>query len=416
MDRKKLVFLLVDDNFTMLAMMMPMLQGLGFKNFVTASNGQEAWYKLNHEDNVHIILSDLIMPKMNGIEFLTKVRESEEFWDLPFVMITGEENQGQLMSSIEIDINSYIIKPFTPEKLDQEITAVLKEKYDPTPYHLAMRHGRELLFQQNEPEEAWTYFEKGRELQPLEADPYYFRAIIHEQLGKIEDAKESLGRCIMLKEAHTKAYDLLALILHREKNYKEEVSILNQVSELSPDNIERNITLAKAHAMLNDKGAVKNILAKAAKLARAQCKTHDRAFMAKIFKTYLQTDGLGDDAEGVYRKYIDRRMDTPQLLNRFAMILKENKYYDTAISFLEKIVVIWRTVKSNDITSDDMAVYYLNLAVAHVEKARAEGKTAEDRRPGYEKARKIVDKALDCNVRHGDAMKLLAWLDEKMAG
>ncbi|NOX26074.1 MAG: response regulator [Deltaproteobacteria bacterium] len=416
MDYKSLFFLLVDDNSTMLALMMPMLQGLGYTNFIVASNGQEAWYKLNHEEKIHIILSDLIMPKVDGIELLSKVRNSEKFWDLPFVMITGEENQNQLMSSIEIDINSYIIKPFTPAKLAREISAVLKEKYDPPPYHLAMRQGRELLFQQNESEAALTYFNKAGALCPLEAEPYYFRAIVYDQAGKGDAAKDSLRQCIRLKEAHTKAHDLLALLLHREQNYVEEVKILNTIRELSPNNIGRNITLANAYAKLDDKDAVKNILAKSAKLARTQGKIHDRAFMTKIFQTYLQTPGLGDDAEGVYRKYIDRRMDDPPLLNRFAMILKENKYFDTAISFLKRIVNIRRTVKRHGITSDDMAVYYFNLAVVYIEKSRAETVTAEELRAGYEKARAMVDKALDCNNRHADAMKLLDWLDQKLAG
>ena len=414
MDYKNLFFLLVDDNSTMLALMMPMLKGLGYANFIVASDGQEAWYKLNHEDRIDIILSDLVMPKINGIELLGMVRNSEKFWDLPFIIVTGEENKDQLMSSVEIDVNSYIIKPFTPEKLDKEISAVLHEKYDPPPYHLALRHGRELLFQQNEPEAAWAYFEKAGALHPLEADPYYFRAIIHEQLGRIDEAKDCLRQCIRLKEAHTKAHDLLALIYHREQNYAEEVKVLNTISELSPNNIARNITLANAYAKLDDKVAVKKILTHSAKLAKAQGKSHDRAFMTKIFQTYLKTAGLGDDAEGVYRKYIDRRMDNPQLLNRFAMILKENKYFDTAISFLERIVNIWRTVKRHDITSDDMAVYYFNLAVVHVERAMTNGKTLSERRPGYEEARAIVDKSLDCNNRHADAMKLLDWLDKKL--
>jgi tetratricopeptide (TPR) repeat protein len=174
--------------------------------------------------------------------------------------------------------------------------------------------------------------------------------------------------------------------------------------------------MANAYAKLDEPGAVKEILHKTARLAKTQGKTHDRAFMTRIFQTYLQTSGLGDDAEGVYRKYIDKRMDNPPLLNRFAMILKENGYFDTAISFLDRIVDIWRTVKQHDITPDDMAVYYFNLAVTHVEKSRDEAMTDAELRQGYEKAHAIVDKALDCNFKHADAMKLLDWLDQKLAG
>lgn len=415
MDRSKLVLLLVDDNFTMLTLMMPMLQSLGYRNFITASSGREAWNKLNGDQEIHLVVSDLIMPGLNGIELLTMIRESEKFWDLPFVMITGDENKDQLMSSIEIDINSYIIKPFTPEKLEKEINAVLREKYYPTPYHQAVNKGLEALFQQNEPEAAWLHFIEAGELQPLEADPFYFRAIILDRQGRVEEAKASLRKCISLRQAHTKAHDLLALIYHREGDYGEEVRVLNTITELSPNNMERNITLGKAYALLNDRQAVKEVLVKAAKLAKTQGKIHDKDFMTKIFEAYLQTDGMAGDAEEIYRKYIDKRMDQPRLLNRFAMILKEHKSYDMAVSFLERIVNIWRTVKNHGIPPEDMAVYYLNLAVAHAERANQQADAGEDWRPGYETARDVVDKALDCNPRLTDAMKLMDWLDKRLS-
>ena len=133
MDRKEIGVLVVDDNLVMQKMIIPMLEGLGFRKIITANNGLDAWAKLNGSDPIHIILSDLVMPKLDGIGLLDKVRASELFWDLPFIMITAEENQNQLMSSIEVEVDAYILKPFTPVKLEAEISRILEQKYKPSP-------------------------------------------------------------------------------------------------------------------------------------------------------------------------------------------------------------------------------------------------------------------------------------------
>ncbi len=411
MDRKKLVFLLVDDNFMMIKMMIPMLEGLGYHHFITAADGVQAWDKLNGEGEIHIILSDLIMPNMDGLEFLQKVRESENFWDVPFVMVTGEEHQNQLMSSIETEVNAYILKPFTPDKLEKEINAVLREKYDPPPFYQAIQKGRELLFQQDQPEAAEQFFKMAAKLQPLEADPCYFLAIICNGRDEIAEAKQYLKKCISLRESYTKAYDLLALVYRREKKFDKEKKVLEVVTELSPDNLERVLNLGVVCANLGEQDSVKKFLGMAAKLARKS----DKSIYETIFRTYLMHNELAEDAENVFRKYIDPYFDTPRLINKYALILKEYKAYDSAIYFFKKIVNTWRTVKNHEIAPEEMAVYYFNLSVAYSEKANLSTQSEKDRKATFKKADNFVNKALDCNPNHRDAMKLLSWLEKRVA-
>lgn len=409
MFNKDLVFLVVDDNAMMLKMTLPMLERLGYKNFVTASNGQEAWNKLNREEPIHIILSDLVMPKMDGIEFLNKVRASEKFWELPFIMITGEENQKQLMSSIEVEVDAYIIKPFTPTKLEDEINRVLEYKYNPTPYRLAVQKGRNLLAQGGDPTAILQAFEEASRLSPMEADPYYYCAIIHERLERRAEAKACLEKCLKLNEAYPKAYDLLGLIHRREKNYAAERKILKKISDLSPNNIERNLNLAMACARLGDQEGVRRYL----KVAARHADPSDLATYDRIFRIYLEDNSMTAEAETVYRKYIDKNMENPRLLNKYGLLLKGNKSYEQTIFFLERIVTIWRTVKNHGIPPEDMAVYYFNLAVAYIEQANTFA-DLEKKMEGYKTAEKLVNKAMDCNVNHPEAIKLYRWLSERL--
>jgi len=409
MDRKELVFLVVEDNVVMQKMMIPMLERLGYQNIVAANNGQEAWRTLNGEGPVHIVLSDLIMPKMDGIELLNKIRASERFWDLPFIMVTGEENQNQLMSSIEVEVDAYILKPFTQDKLSAEINNVFAQRYKPSPYQLALKKGRSLLTKGGDANAAIDAFREAQKLEPKEADPYYFWAIVHEREGRLPDAKACLEKCILLNEAYPKAYDLLGQIHRREKNYAAERKILTRISELSPHNLERNLNLALACARVGDQEGVRKYLKVAARLADPA----DIATYERIFRIYLEDKSMVAEAEVVYRKHIDKNLETPRLLNKFALLFKGVKDFERTILFLERIVHIWRTVKNHEIPKEDMAVYYFNLSVAYVEQANTFD-DPEQKKAGYQTAEKLIEKALDCNIHHQDATKLERWLRDRL--
>ena len=408
MDRKELVFLVVEDNPMMLKMIVPMLERLGYQRIITACNGLQAWRTLNGEEPIHIVLSDLVMPKMDGLELLNKIRLSERLWELPFIMITGEENQKQIMSSIEVEVDAYILKPFTQDKLGSEINRVLIQCYKPSPYHLALKKGRHLLAELGDSTAIIEALSEARRLQPTEADPYYFLAILYQREGQLPEAKACLTKCIALNEAYPKAYDLLGLIYRREQNFAAEREILARISDLSPHNLERNLNLALACARVGDKEGVRKYL----KVAARHADPADLATYERVFRTYLIDKGMVAEAEVTYRKYIDKNMEVPRLLNKFALLFKGAKDLERTIFFLERIVHIWRTVKNHDIPKEDMAVYYFNLAVAYVEQAN----TASDpelKKAGYQVAEKMIEKALECNIHHQDATKLDRWLTDR---
>lgn len=409
MNRKSQGILVVEDNIMLLKMITSMLEGLGFQKFITAPNGKVAWEKLNSEESIHLILSDLNMPEMSGIELLEKVRASEKFWDLPFVMITAEENQHQLMSSIEVEVDCYILKPFTPIKLEEEISKVLEKKYNPSPYTIALQKGRSLLAMGEDSATTLAAFETAKSLQPLEADPYYFSAIVHEREERRAEAKACLKKCILLKEAYPKAYDLLGLIYHREKNYAEERNILSQINELSPHKLERNLNLALACVKVGDQEGTRKCL----KIAARRVDPEDLATYERIFRIYLEDPSMTAEAETVYRKYIDKGMGNPRLLNKFALLFKGIKDYERAIFFLERIVHIWRSKKNHGIPPEDMAVFYFNLGVATIEQANTFADEVQ-KKSGYKTAAKLLDKAIDCSYKHKDAQKLYEWVTARL--
>ena len=115
--------MIVDDFATMRRIVKNILTQLGFKNFVEADDGTVAWEILQKE-KVDFIVSDWNMPKMSGIELLKKVRADERFKDLPFLMVTAEAQKENILEAVKARVSNYIVKPFTPETLNEKIQKI----------------------------------------------------------------------------------------------------------------------------------------------------------------------------------------------------------------------------------------------------------------------------------------------------
>jgi len=120
---KEMRILVVDDFSTMRRIIKNILRQLGFTNIVEADDGSTAWETLG-KDKIDFIISDWNMPNMPGIELLRKVRASEEFASLPFLMVTAEAQQENIIEAVQAKVSNYIVKPFTAETLGQKIDKI----------------------------------------------------------------------------------------------------------------------------------------------------------------------------------------------------------------------------------------------------------------------------------------------------
>ncbi len=120
---KEMRILVVDDFSTMRRIIKNILRQLGFNNIIEADDGSSAWETLN-KDKIDFIISDWNMPNMPGIELLRKVRSSEEFANTPFLMVTAEAQQENIIEAVQAKVSNYIVKPFTAETLGQKIDKI----------------------------------------------------------------------------------------------------------------------------------------------------------------------------------------------------------------------------------------------------------------------------------------------------
>ena len=119
-----LKILVVDDFTTMRRIVKNILTQLGFKEVIEADDGTSALDILKKE-KVDLIISDWNMPKMTGLDLLKEVRADSAMADTPFIMVTAEAQQDNIILAVKAKVNQYIVKPFTANTLGEKINKVL---------------------------------------------------------------------------------------------------------------------------------------------------------------------------------------------------------------------------------------------------------------------------------------------------
>ncbi len=117
--------LLVDDDAFMNDIYQTKLGQEGF-NVVVAENGAVALKKL--EKNIpNLVLLDIVMPYMDGIEVLKKLKENEKWKNIPVILLTNLSEKGKVEEGVNMGANDYLIKShFTPAEVINKIRALLK--------------------------------------------------------------------------------------------------------------------------------------------------------------------------------------------------------------------------------------------------------------------------------------------------
>ena len=89
-----------------------------------ASDGNEGLEKLKTE-KVGLILSDINMPHMDGIEFLTRVKADAAHKSVPVLMVTTEGSQARVMQALELGAAGYVKKPFTADQIKEKLVGII---------------------------------------------------------------------------------------------------------------------------------------------------------------------------------------------------------------------------------------------------------------------------------------------------
>jgi two-component system chemotaxis response regulator CheY len=118
--------LVVDDFATMRKVIRNLLKQVGYENIVEAEDGVTALRTLKSQ-KIDLIISDWNMPNMTGLELLKAVRADEEIKTTPFLMVTAEALQDNVITAVKAGVSNYIVKPFTAEVLNEKIKKIIEK-------------------------------------------------------------------------------------------------------------------------------------------------------------------------------------------------------------------------------------------------------------------------------------------------
>ncbi len=124
MTRTDLIVLAVDDDMINLKLLKSMLKKSGkVTEVVEAKNGSDAIGVLKGRDDIDLILLDIIMPIMGGIEMLKVVRADDSLRQLPIIVLTTDETKKS--EALEFGANGFLMKPIRSEDLIKKIATVI---------------------------------------------------------------------------------------------------------------------------------------------------------------------------------------------------------------------------------------------------------------------------------------------------
>ncbi len=72
-----------------------------------------------------LVLSDINMPQMDGLQLLARVKEMEHMKNVPVIMITTEGGQGKVMEAVQLGATGYVRKPFTAEQIKEKLAGLM---------------------------------------------------------------------------------------------------------------------------------------------------------------------------------------------------------------------------------------------------------------------------------------------------
>jgi two-component system cell cycle response regulator len=117
--------LLVDDNEEILEFIADDLQG--DYNILTALNGYAALKWLETE-SVDLVISDIMMPEMDGFELCSQIKSNFHYSHIPVILLTAKDSLQSKIEGLELGADAYIEKPFSPQYLQVQISNLIKNR------------------------------------------------------------------------------------------------------------------------------------------------------------------------------------------------------------------------------------------------------------------------------------------------
>ena len=117
---------MADDDRVVRRIVVTKLSGLGY-DVTDVEDGQEALELLEGGQVANLLITDSLMPRMNGLQLVRALRENSnpDLATLPIIMLTSRQGEQDIIEGLEAGVDDYVIKPFSPDELAARVRTVL---------------------------------------------------------------------------------------------------------------------------------------------------------------------------------------------------------------------------------------------------------------------------------------------------
>lgn len=123
--------LVVDDLLLARRLISNHLRSFGIEDIIEAVDGIDALEKLKEQkEKVDIIITDWLMPNMNGLDLVIDLKKIEGYKDVPILMVTALDEKDDVIKALRHGVNGYISKPFEPDIFKKKVEDLLHKTDD----------------------------------------------------------------------------------------------------------------------------------------------------------------------------------------------------------------------------------------------------------------------------------------------
>jgi len=357
--------LVVDDQQDMRLIICHHLTKLQFKEVIQASNGLDALRILRINPKIAMIVSDMDMPTMGGLDLLNEIREDLHLPRVPFCIMMEAVSKEKLMLAVEHGVDEIIVKPLKLVDIRPKMASAFKVYYNPNNpeqvYELAKTYLRD-----NNLTKAEEVFQQLLIAAPKTARPLVGLARVAQAQGNFEKALELLAEATKNNPFYIHAYSIRGKILCERGDYEAGMKELYHAIELSPlnpvryqDTVEQ-LSVKKEHERITQllDGAVKNGIQFPdlyRYLSEAFYNLKDYRKAVRYIRTALDTDpenvlflnqlaialkesGDPTEAAKVYNRVIKIDPNNLQALYNKSILLAQIGQADEALKLLDRLI------------------------------------------------------------------------------
>lgn len=380
--------LVIDDQFSMRGILKRMLYQMGcFQCIEDVGDGEEAWKKLSIQV-FDVVITDVKMPRLDGIELLKRCRAESELRELPFLFISGEALPELVAFAGEWGAYDFILKPFSYSLLKERVEGIFGRLRDPeeTLYRDVVR-----LKENGYVDEALHRVDELERRSPsLKTKWLNLKGECLMEAGQMNQAATCIEQALRLSDVYLAAHKNYAAIQEKLGNVDKAIEALEKADNLSPMDTERKFVLGKLMVQTGRDEEAKKVLDKVLKLTPSR---ERQATRLKVAEVYL-AKGLFAEAEELFVKALQADPSQIETYNRLGIALRKQGKLDEAEKYYKLAL---KNHPNNAAIHYNLGVLYLNRQMK--DKARQLFQQALKIDPQLKKAEKMLSQMADAPMQ-----------------